>query len=88
MTESRSDRLLRELLALYVRYGEADFQRAVEALESGRAFELVGKIARLRSATVKRIKQPENRASAKELRSSRDRFEDYLSVLRSRSDLG
>jgi hypothetical protein len=54
--ENRSDKLVRELLALYAKYGAASFQEALSEIESGRISELISRIGRASTQQIERGK--------------------------------
>jgi hypothetical protein len=86
MNDSRADKLVRELMALYAKYGAAEFEAAIRSLEAGGPTAL---IARLASVAGRRRSEPRvsgPRSSSSKRLKQRQLLDTFVAELESSAD--
>jgi len=84
LSKSPSHEILRDLFALYSKYGKAEIEKAINELESGDSGRILAKLSR-RSLEAFSTKNSDVLGRSRR-RSSRDRLEEFLSRLAADDD--
>jgi hypothetical protein len=87
VTAKRSDRLVREMLNLYSKYGRSEFEKAIRMLESGESIGMLLRLMRtaeVTAASANSISGTARRSVTKKKKSSREGLAEFLSDLSNR----
>lgn len=84
MSENRSDKLVRELMGLFAKYGEADFRKAIEKMQNGVIPSLIVRAAQSRPRPAQHaFKAAAPVQSPAKAKSNRHRYEALIEELSS-----
>jgi hypothetical protein len=88
VTERRTDKLLRDLFVLYSKYGRAEFEAAIKALESGSAIQMLLRVAASSAETFARIvpNEAERRSVTRKRATPKERLDQFIADLLARGD--